>query len=261
VVSTADLDELMRLGWPALSEVEVSGWIARLSDGVSRRANSVLPAAAPNDLENALARVEQLYGDHGLAPTFQLSPAAQPVALDEVLACRGYELQGPTAVHVAVIKDVLRQLPPSTTNVRVLDEPDADWFDLWWSVDGRGGATARAVARHILTSCPALYASTVDRAGVTAVGRVALVGEWAGVYCMAVRADVRRRGLAMSVMRALLKHATDRDGRSTWLQVIADNLPARTLYERVGFVQASKYHYRTRGHTIRTPQPPSGADR
>lgn len=245
MLSASELDDLMNRSWRARSEVNVDGWIVRLAGGVTQRANSVLPAAAPPDLPDAVVRVEKLYQDRGLAPSFQISPAAQPAGLDQVLAGRGYEWRSPTNVQVAAAGDVLRQLPLCCTDVDVKDEPGEDWMDLWWAVDGRGRTEARAIAREILTAGPALYASVRDGVGTAAVGRLALVGQWAGVYCMAVRPDVRRRGYAMSVLRALIEHAADRGVRHTWLQVVADNDAARTLYRRAGFADLYGYHYRT----------------
>ncbi|WP_407926227.1 GNAT family N-acetyltransferase [Halosaccharopolyspora lacisalsi] len=75
------------------------------------------------------------------------------------------------------------------------------------------------------------------------MGRLALVGRWAGVYRMAVRPDVRRRGHATASLRALPVHAANHGARRTWLQVIADNRAARALYELVGFARSSGYHY------------------
>ncbi|QGK68762.1 hypothetical protein GIY23_03645 [Allosaccharopolyspora coralli] len=42
--------------------------------------------------------MERLYLDHGLPPSFQISPAAHPLELDHVLAERGYELSGATTI-------------------------------------------------------------------------------------------------------------------------------------------------------------------
>ncbi|MFC6023577.1 GNAT family N-acetyltransferase, partial [Plantactinospora solaniradicis] len=251
VISPVDLDDLMHQGWPALASLAIDGWLVRLSQGVTQRANSVLPVSSPQDLVGALERVELLYRGEGLRPIFQISPAAQPAELDAILAARGYELRSPTLVQVARIDDVLHQLPTSDVSVAVDNAPDEEWLDLWWSIDGRGDADARAVARRLLVAGPALYASIRDGAGAAAVGRLALVDGWGGIYCMAVREDARRRGYAKAVLRALLERASKRGIQGIWLQVVADNHAARALYERSGFTRASSYHYRTQ----RSPGP------
>lgn len=240
-----DLDDLMRQGWPAHAEVPVDGWIARLSGGVTQRANSVLPLAAPADLGATLDRVERLYAEHGIVPTFQVGPNARPAELDEVLAGRGYRIQSHTSIEVAPVDDVLAALAGAdTAAVRTSAEPEPDWMDLWWSVDGRGDDDARATALHILTGRPATYAVRYDEHGPSAIGRMALVGDWAGLYCLAVRPDRRRQGQAGSIIRALAESARDHGVAHLWLQVLAENQGARALYERLGFRSAAWYHYR-----------------
>jgi ribosomal protein S18 acetylase RimI-like enzyme len=246
MISLVDLDALIRQGWPPLRSVPVDGWVVRLSEGITQRANSVLPIASPPDLDAALRRVESLYQEQGLATTFQLSPAAQPEGLDLVLAERGYELRSPTLIQVAEVDALLARLPVTAAAVTIAEQPDEEWMDLWWSVDGRGGVDARAVAWRILTGGPARYISIRDDAGVVAVGRIALVDDWGGIYCMAVRPDARRRGHATQVMRALLESGAELGVRRAWLHVVAANQGARALYEGAGFVTASRYHYRVR---------------
>lgn len=231
----------MRAGWPALEEVHVDGWLARFSGGVTQRANSVLPFTAPADLDRALTQVEELYADRGLPAIFQLGPDSEHTALDRVLADRGYEHGSPTSIQTARLGEMARP-----AGVDIAETPDQDWLDLWWAVDGRGDADALALAVKILTGGPALYATISDERGAAAVGRLALVGEWGGVYCMAVRADVRRRGLGAAVLRGL--HAAGRECgvTRTWLHVLTANTAARQLYARHGYVEVSAYHYRTR---------------
>jgi GNAT superfamily N-acetyltransferase len=234
-------DDLLRRGWPALSEVDIDGWVARVSDGVTQRANSVAPIAEPVDVTAAITRVERLYAGHGLPAIFQLGPRVRPADLDAVLAARGYAYGSPTSVEVASVPELLGSLPGGA--VEIAGEPSEEWLDLWWAVDGRGDATARAVARRILTGGPARYAAMRDAAGVTAVARLALAGEWGGLYCTAVRPDARRRGLGSVLLRGLLAGA---GVRRCWLQVREDNQGARAFYARAGFRTAVRYHYRTR---------------
>ena len=164
---------------------------------------------------------------------------ARIVYEDELcLAFHDVSPQAPTHVLVA---DADVVAAASRAGAELADEPTEAWMDLWWLVDGRGDRTARAVARAILTGVPARYASIVDDQGVAAVGRVAAFDGWAGIYCLAVRPDARRRGLGAAVLRAL---ATTAVGRRLWLQVQADNAAARGLYMSAGFTPAFTHHYR-----------------
>lgn len=229
----------MRAGWPALEEVSVDGWVARFANGVTQRANSVMPLAAPGDLGDAIDHVEKLYADRGLPAIFQVGTDAQPSELDRALAERGYEFGSPTGFQVVDVDHAIGQLDPA--DVDIADAPDQNWLDLWWAVDGRGDAEALAVAEKILTGGPALYASI----GNLAVGRLALVGDWGGVYCLAVHPDARRRGLGGAVLGGLLAAGREHGVTQSWLQVRDENAAARRLYQRAGYREVARYHYRS----------------
>jgi [ribosomal protein S18]-alanine N-acetyltransferase len=73
----------------------------------------------------------------------------------------------------------------------------------------------------------------------------ALVG-WAGIRVIATDAEVltigvipsaRRRGVASSLLAALLDEARRRGARQVLLEVRVDNAPARRLYLREGFTE------------------------
>jgi len=240
------MDELMYRAWPVADVVDFDGWVARRAAGVTQRANSVLPIGAPEDVQNTLEKVETHYLSQGLTPRFQVGPASRPEGLDELLAARGYQVGSPTLVQTAEIAKVLELIPDDGRRVNISSAPDDAWMDLWWREDGRGGAEAQQIARGILTDGVARYASIHEQGTITAVARLALVDDWAGLYCVVVDPAFRRQGRALALMRALLLEATTFGIDRAWLQVVAGNEPARALYARLGFETVSRYHYRIR---------------
>ncbi|MFD3405358.1 GNAT family N-acetyltransferase [Kribbella sp. NPDC058693] len=243
MIAAARIDSLMNQAWPAADSTELDGWLVRRNAGVTLRANSVLPANAPFDVQKALDYVESLYLAHDITPSFQISPAVQPSDLDAHLEARGYTVRNPTLVQCAALSDVLAKLPATADEVNISTAPSAAWMDCWWSVDGRGGAANRDTAEQILARGKALYASIPDGPQVKAIGRLALVDDTAGLYCLAVDERFRRQGLASAVIRGLLQAAT---AKWVWLSVLEDNAPARTLYDNLGFRTVSRYHYRVK---------------
>ncbi|WP_449061247.1 GNAT family N-acetyltransferase [Planomonospora algeriensis] len=272
-------DRLIDQAWPALGRTDSGGWTLRTAAGVTKRANSVLPLGVRRDLDAAVDAAEAFYAGQGLPCAFSVGAGAAP-ELDGLLDARGYRVVDPTLVMVAPLEPVgaagagregasapgedpeRRGVPApragagaepeesggapqgggSGAEVRLGTEPDPEWLDVWWNVDGRGGGDARETARRILTGVPAVYGSL----GTEAVGRGVVQGEWFGVYCMATAAHARRRGHARRMLSALLSHGREQGAQRAYLCVVEANTTARSLYERLGFTVSARYHYRVR---------------
>lgn len=241
VAEPALLDRLAGRGWPALETEQLGGWTLRASEGVTNRANSVLASAVTPHLDDAIGRAEAWYAERGLPAVLQVSPASPP-GLATALGRRRYCEHSPTDILVAGRETVAAGASVSSV-IDVADAPPPGWLDTWWEVDGRGGDRERDVVARILSGGPALYAWSGDPAAPDAVARLALVGEWGGLYAVATLPRARRRGLASGLAGALAVAASDRGVEKLWLQVLADNSAAHALYAGLGFVRASGYAY------------------
>lgn len=231
-------------GWAAPERERVFGWEARFASGVTKRANSAWDPSGDGSATvsgEALDAVETAYRARGLTPTFQLTSAEG--AAQRLLIGRGYRVVDETLVLAASVS-----ASPSTSasdrDVVIAEEPAGDWLAVWWAVDGRGDADDLAVIRQIMMGTPALYASLRVSGAVVAVARLALVGSWGGLYCVATLPEFRRRGFGARVVGALLAAGARRGVTDAWLQVLAGNGAAITLYsERFGFAAAERYRY------------------
>lgn len=228
--------------WPPVRVERVGPWQVGLSDGVTQRANSVLPLGAPQDLAAAVDAVEALYAAAGKPAVFRLGDPEAPPGLAAELDARGYD--------VGVVTDVLVRhdvtgsgpvaLPPGVA-LAVAEAPDDAWLDTWAALAGR----RRDVGRRILTGAPAAYLTATDVTGApVAIVRAALADGWAALSCLQVAGGARRRGLGRALTLAALGAATERGASRAFLQVEATNDAARALYAGLGFVPAHRYAYR-----------------
>ncbi|WP_417219153.1 GNAT family N-acetyltransferase [Arthrobacter sp.] len=237
----------MDAAWPALEKSALGGWTLRFSAGITQRANSVLPAATPNDVAAAVAEVETRSAARWLNSTFQISPAAQPADLDDYLAARGYTVGTPTLVQVMDGSELGRfadvRVDP---RIEFSDEPSQEWLEVFWYQDGPAAPDDREVSRRILKGSPATYVGLRVDGRIESIARLAPVGEYAGIYCVTTRPEARRRGYSRLVMEAVLHEAYRRVLGGVWLQVRESNVGAIVLYNALGFSTASSYHYRTR---------------
>lgn len=238
-----------RATWVPVRTEQVDGWWLGLSDGATRRANSVLPLAVPEDLAATLDRVEKVYDEAGLATTVRVCGAAAPADLATVLAGRGYHEEGVSDVLVRgldpdePVSESDRALARSAA-VRLVqtDRPDDAWLDLW--LGARSDEQRRPAARAVLTGSGATYLTAVDRDG-QAVGvlRAAPSEDWVGLSCVTVAASARRRGIGRVLTAAALRVAAQHGSRRAFLQVEVDNAGAADLYLGAGFTPAERYGY------------------
>jgi len=238
----------MDKAWPALECEDTGEWVLRASDGVTQRANSVWirnPSVEGGNsrITQALRAAGDWYRLRRLPLIFQVFDDPRTATLNAVLDEQRFTRQSATRIMVRGPGEP--PLNPSGRTAEIAEEPSGEWLRVWWSVDGRGGDVELSVAQKILTACPSLYALVRDDDGVpAAVGRLAMVEGWGGIYSMATSAEHRRRGYGTEVLAALLNAGAERDVEGYWLLVTEANHGAQALYSRAGFADHGSYLYR-----------------
>jgi GNAT superfamily N-acetyltransferase len=151
------------------------------------------------------------------------------------------------SLRVASTARVVGRVPAGSLRVRVDDHPIRDWLSVWQAVHGHGGDPRAERDMLARVERPSTYACALIGDDVVAVGRAVADTGWAGVFGMATLADARGKGAARSVLAALADWAGAHQADHMYLQVERDNSRALRLYERAGFSEICRYHYRTAG--------------
>jgi GNAT superfamily N-acetyltransferase len=237
-ISTEDLERLAARSWRGLEEEPYGDWLLRAGGGFTGRANSVLVLGEHGTgLDAAVAAVTRWYVERGLRPRAQV-PTPQPA--DEAFAAAGWTRDE----GVLVLTAPLAGWAPPRVPVALAPEPD----DAWLSGYRYRGTPLPPVARAVLTNAenPVFAAVRIDPepAPLAAVARGVVVEGWLCVTAVTVDERYRRQGLATAVMAGLGGWARTAGGHSCLLQVAASNDPALALYERLGFTEHHRYHYR-----------------
>jgi GNAT superfamily N-acetyltransferase len=220
--------------WPARHIEERDGWLLRHTPGVTRRrSNSALPlfGATPS-----IPALEDFYAERAMPVVVQVDPAEHHLDLDGHLAARGYDLAARTLVMTGDAATVLTIAADLGGIERVDDQ--ARWPAVFETVTGSVDDLSvinRIEPESILLTKPA-----------QGLGLAVTEDGWTGIYCMATHPDHRRKGVATAVLAAAVRCSLDRGAPQLYLQVEEDNLPARALYEGLGFTQSHSYHYRVR---------------
>ncbi|MFZ4302051.1 GNAT family N-acetyltransferase [Streptomyces cinereoruber] len=242
---SATFPELARAtarAWEPVESEALGGWTLRASDGFTRRANSVLPLGDPGlPVAEALAYARQWYADRKLPAYVQAATGAE--GTQELLCAEldrlGWRREVSAEVRIGALAPI-GDLDADVSAVRLSRAFDGTWLRRY----RRFGEPGPAV-RALLASGPSVwFASVAGPDGVpAAIGRCVVDGRWAGFMAVEVAPELRRRGLATSVMTALARRALDEGASAAWLQVEADNDAARALYDGMGFAPHHHYHH------------------
>jgi GNAT superfamily N-acetyltransferase len=250
-LEVAALEHLAARTWRGLEEERYGDWLLRAGGGFTGRANSVLVTGAPPEpLERAVATVTRWYEQRGLQPrAFVPSPGGEEV--DAAFHQAGWSRLEDNLVLTAPLAGWGAPHVP----VDLAPAPD----DAWLTGYRYRGTPLPPVARDILVNADdpvfAAVRSEAAAAPLAAVARGVRIEDWLVVTAVTVDERHRRRGLATAVMAALGEWARARGADSCLLQVASSNEPALALYERLGFTEHHRYHYRLGREPARGPAP------
>jgi N-acetylglutamate synthase len=250
-----DVESLQRvaaLGWRPVETERLGEWLLRAAGGFTGRANSALPLGDPGrPLPLAVDRVERWYRERDLPPRFLVpTPTASASALDPELDRRGWTYGERVRLLVAPVggSPAERAGDDPAVEVRVDATPGDDWVAAYHY----RGTDVPPHARAVLTAGDevgfvSLRSTGTGRLLAIARGSVdadAYGTRWLGVTAVEVDPGARGRGLGRAVMRAVLEWGGQRGASCCYLQVFEENASALAMYDRLGFVEHHRYHYR-----------------
>lgn len=239
-IGVTELELLAARSWRGLEEEPYGDWLLRAGAGFTGRANSVLVVGnPPQPLPDAVRSVTRWYDQRGLRPMAQIPlPGAEEP--DAAFAAAGWT----TVEEVLVLAAALDRWPEPSVRIDLAGEPDEAWLAGY----RYRGTPLPPVARTVLLNADdAVFASIrldPEPGPLAAVARGAVSNGWLCVTAVTVDDRYRRRGLATAVMAGLGSWGRERGAHSCLLQVVESNAAALALYERLGFTEHHRYHYR-----------------
>lgn len=241
--SVSLVENLTLTAWPALRTIHHDGWVLRFANGHTGRANSInalCPDPGSGDMAAFVTFCEEAYAAQGLPPQFRITPLCPP-QLERELERRGYRIHADNmvlgldrVVHMGV-----------NTAIRCTAKPESWWLDAYRTMVPVPEAEMPAL-HGILGAIPVptLYAALMQGDRPVALALAVIDRGWTGLYKVATHPDWRGRGLARTLLAALLQRAAAAGGTRAYLQVGAGNEPALRLYRSLGFRTLYPYRYR-----------------
>lgn len=238
-------EELSMNAWPAFQTLLFDGWILRLAEGYTKRANSISPLYGSSQNDNdKLAFCEAFYGKQGLPAIFKLTDEGCPDKLDNLLEKRGYLRLDETALMV--LKLSKEDEFPVKGSVSLNWGLSEDWLENYFQCSKDLSLTNRVTARRLLGNIKGalVTAKATQEKKPCGFGLGVMERGYLGIFDILVSEDFRRKGVGRAVMEGLLSSGREAGAHTAYLQVVKGNTPAERLYEGLGFKKAYSYWYR-----------------
>ncbi|RTE01393.1 GNAT family N-acetyltransferase [Paenibacillus whitsoniae] len=249
------LDGIAACAWPSERTDALGSWQLRASEGVTRRANSVLTNGEFPAKPDWLEEIERYYRALELPAIFQVGDAS-PAGLDVYLEANGYLVDTPCVIMTAesgrsaqLAQDKLarRCSDAAAPEVRLAPSASQAWISRFLQLEGYA-ESRRNFYIKLYDRMPAPKAFVQLRLGdrVIGVATVVVEGEWAGFFNVVIDEAHRGNGYGYHLLAALSSWSLEQGASRLYLQVVADNKPAQNLYRKLGFDTVYRYHYRVK---------------
>lgn len=237
--------ETIHKAWTAEDSVLYKGWILRLSEGVTRRANSILPLRyfGENLIED-IKNVETIYESRNLPITFQVADYYQPEILVETLLSLGYESIDETIVMSRNLEDWRSTQKESLTSYITHLDVDNFWYENLEKLSQHPHDRTIGL-KKIIERSPygkvICYAEKEERVVGTVLGIIE--DNIIGIYNLIVDKNYRREGIGTNIMIKTLNWAKNNGIKTAYLAVEKENRSAYNLYVNLGFTCIYSYKY------------------
>jgi len=238
------IEELSMSAWPALQTHLYDGWVLRLSNGYTKRANSVnLLYDAKIDINTKIKYCEGFYAQVGLPVVFKITSDQNAFAVDERLQELGYIKTDETSVQTLNLSTVKSENHlKSDVNIHLTQE----WLDGYIKSSKIEKAiykdTLKLMLSNIVGKC--IFATHRIDGKAVGYGYGVMDNGYVGIFDIYVEESFRGNGYGKAVMETLIYSAKQLGANKAYLQVVLGNSAAENLYSKLGFKEKYRYWYR-----------------
>ena len=240
------LQEISILTWPPKISLNLNGWKIRISEGITKRANSVSPVEyIGENLDEDILVVENYYRANKFPSIFQLHDTFEPVSLQDKLLSLDYEIKAETIVMMANIDEIDLPNLNEKYEYHFLENELNNWLKELQTInqtdksqiDGRREIIGRIAQSNVG------YFIAGDSGKTIAVGLAILQESYMVIYSMYTHFDYRRKGIAQTLLANMIEWGDVNLVDRVFLQVESENTSAINLYKKVGFKEKYRYRY------------------
>jgi GNAT superfamily N-acetyltransferase len=243
-----EIQETFLNSWPSKDYYFLNGWILRFNDGITDRANAVVPLNYyGSNPDKNIKDVEKIYRKINLIPSFMIYDHCKPDNLKSLLLNRGYNVVSPTRVMTSTPDDLINPSLNTEFEYNFFDDRVHNFsrfiskFSHW--TESEQECISRLTNRIIIPKSKFIIVKNEKNTIACMMG--VLTNNF-HLYIADVLVDpsFRRKQIASTMFYKLINEwAIQKGVKTIWLQVEVQNVKAVKLYQKLGMKIAFSYCY------------------
>lgn len=238
------IEELSMSAWPSLQTHLYDGWVLRVSNGYTKRANSVnLRYQSQIDINKKIDYCKTFYQNLGLPVIFKVTSDSSLSFIDDKLKDLEYAKIDETSVRIL-------NLASFSCNRNLTSEVSfkltQEWIDEYIGSCKMEDYIERETLKSMLKNILGKTVFVTHKEGKKAVGfgYGVIDNGYVGIFDIYVEESFRGKGYGKYVINTILNESKQLGAESAYLQVVVGNSVAENLYNRFGFEESYRYWYR-----------------
>jgi ribosomal protein S18 acetylase RimI-like enzyme len=237
------IEELSMNAWPSLQTVVYDGWIIRLANGYTKRANSINPIYPSKiNLEEKIQYCKKLYTKYNLPTVYKLVECDEHKMLDKKLETLEYGIVDIASVQICNDVKILEKNCPGI-NIRIdFSEEWVNGFIECNNIKNELIDTLKVMLKNITGDKIVIYKELNNE--IIGCGYGVIENGYVGLFDIVVKENKRGNGYGKEIVLAILSEAGKAGIKRSYLQVVNNNETAKKLYRKIGYSEKYKYWYR-----------------
>jgi ribosomal protein S18 acetylase RimI-like enzyme len=237
------IEKLSMNAWPSIQTIVYDGWIIRLANGYTKRANSI-NAIYPSkiNLEEKIQYCRKLYTKHNLPTVYKLVGCDEHKIIDEKLETLKYEIVDTTSVQVY---EDIKTPERSYSGININVDFDENWingFIKCSNIKIEFIETLKIMLRNITGNKIVVYKEMNNE--IIGCGYGVIENGYVGLFDIVVEENKRGNGYGKEIVQSIISAAGKAGIKKSYLQVVNNNEVAKKLYKKIGYKEKYKYWYR-----------------
>lgn len=219
--------------WAAAEEERHGNWLLRANHGYTKRANSAYVIGNVDTGE--IPEIRDWYAQRDLPLIIREISLWSNPDLGAWLAGNSFRRFDETLVMTGPVS-------PGAPTISIV-APDV-WIASYAAFEGgtKGNQEHHLALINRITT-PVAPVLLFANGEPVACGLAVADGDWVGLFDIATSPHHRRNGYGLALMQGLSAWGAEQGAQRTYLQVLASNAPAISLYQRLGYTEAYRNWY------------------